>query len=322
MKKIFPLFAVIIVLVLAVCSFHIIPTGYTGVKTSFGQIQETTIQSGKLNFCIPFVQSIHKVNNKQQDKHIEAQVWGEASDKTPVYAADVIVTYQVLPEKSAWLYANVSDIKNLVGDELVASAIKSAMAELGPNEVTNRTKIEPLAQQKLAESLVQKYGEDVVFVNKVVINDMNFEDAYNEAIQQKSIAQQNADKQKIENEAAIAKAEADKQVAIDLLDTLKANEAGCVGMAANMIGVKKRIIAVNMGMFNIAMFNPKIVKRTGAYETEEGCLSLDGVRSCRRYQEIEVEYQDMNFKKKREKYSGWTAQIIQHEIDHCDGILI
>ena len=198
MKKIFPLFAVIIVLVMAVCSFHIIPTGYTGVKTSFGQIQETTIQSGKLNFCIPFVQSIHKVNNKQQDKHIEAQVWGEASDKTPVYAADVIVTYQVLPEKSAWLYANVSDIKNLVGDELVASAIKS----------------EPLAQQKLAESLVQKYGEDVVFVNKVVINDMNFEDAYNEAIQQKSIAQQNADKQKIENEAAIAKAEADKQVAI------------------------------------------------------------------------------------------------------------
>lgn len=120
----------------------------------------------------------------------------------------------VLPEKSAWLYANVSDIKNLVGDELVASAIKSAMAELGPNEVTNRTKIEPLAQQKLAESLVQKYGDDVVFVNKVVINDMNFEDAYNEAIQQKSIAQQNADKQKIENEAAIAKAEADKQVAI------------------------------------------------------------------------------------------------------------
>ena len=117
----------------------------------------------------------------------------------------MIVTYQVLPEKSAWLYANVSDIKNLVGDELVASAIKSAMAELGPNEVTNRTKIEPLAQQKLAESLVQKYGEDVVFVNKVVINDMNFEDAYNEAIQQKSIAQQNADKQKIENEAAIAK---------------------------------------------------------------------------------------------------------------------
>ena len=114
----------------------------------------------------------------------------------------------------------------------------------------------------------------------------------------------------------------DIQTAVDLLDTLKAHEDGCVGMAANMIGVKKCIIAVNMGMFNIAMFNPKIVKRTGAYETEEGCLSLDGVRSCRRYQEIEVEYQDMNFKKKKEKYSGWTAQIIQHEVDHCNGVLI
>ena len=95
----------------------IIPTGYTGVKTSFGQIQQEPIQSGTVNFTIPFVESIHKVNNKQQDKRIEAQIWGEASDKTPVYASDVIVTYQVLPEKSAWIYANVSDIKNLIGEE-------------------------------------------------------------------------------------------------------------------------------------------------------------------------------------------------------------
>ena len=102
--------------------------------------------------------------------------------------------------------------------------------------------------------------------------------------------------------------EADKQVAVDLLDTLKAHEEGCVGMAANMIGVKKCIIAVNMGFMNVAMFNPKIVKRSGKYETEEGCLSLTGVRKCTRYQEIEVEYQDMNFKKQRQKYTGWTAQ--------------
>ena len=167
-----------------------------------------------MNFTIPFVESIHKVNNKQQDKRIEAQIWGEASDKTPVYASDVMVTYQVLPEKSAWICANVSDIKNLIGEELVASAIKSAMVELTPGEVTARTKIEPLVQQKLSESLTQKYGEGVVFVHKVVINDMDFEEAYNAAIQQKSIAQQNADRQKIENAAAIAKAEADKQVAI------------------------------------------------------------------------------------------------------------
>ena len=116
--------------------------------------------------------------------------------------------------------------------------------------------------------------------------------------------------------------QADKQVAIDLLDTLKAHEEGCVGMAANMIGVKKRIIAVNMGFMNVAMFNPKIVKRNGKYETEEGCLSLDGVRKCVRYQEIEVEYEDINFKRQRQKYSGWTAQIIQHECDHLNGIII
>ena len=116
--------------------------------------------------------------------------------------------------------------------------------------------------------------------------------------------------------------EADRQTAIDLLDTLKAREDGCVGMAANMIGVNKAIIAVNMGFMNVAMFNPKIVKRNGKYETEEGCLSLDGVRKCVRYQEIEVEYEDINFKRQRQKYSGWTAQIIQHECDHLNGIII
>jgi len=114
----------------------------------------------------------------------------------------------------------------------------------------------------------------------------------------------------------------DMQVVQDLLDTLKANEAGCVGMAANMIGVKKRIIAVNVGFMNVAMLNPVIVKRTGAYETEEGCLSLTGVRKTTRYQEIEVEYYDVNWKKQRGKFTGWTAQIIQHECDHLEGIII
>ena len=206
--------AIVLILVLAITNITIIPTGYTGVKTSFGQVQETEIKSGQLNFTIPFVQSIAKVNNKQQDKKIESQIWGETNDKTPIYAADLTVTYQIQPEKSVWIYTNVTDIKNLVSDALVASAVKSAMSELSPQDVTNRTKIEPLVQTKLAESLNQKYGEDVVFVNKVVINNMDFEDAYNTAIQEKSIAQQNADKQKIENETAIAKAEAEKQVAI------------------------------------------------------------------------------------------------------------
>lgn len=116
--------------------------------------------------------------------------------------------------------------------------------------------------------------------------------------------------------------EADKQVVQDLLDTLKANEEGCVGMAANMIGVKKRIIAVSMGFANIPMINPVIVKKSGPYETEEGCLSLLGVRKTTRYKDIEVEFLDAGFKKQRQKYSGWIAQIIQHEVDHCNGIVI
>lgn len=114
----------------------------------------------------------------------------------------------------------------------------------------------------------------------------------------------------------------DLTIARDLLDTLKANAAGCVGMAANMIGVKKSIIAVNMGFVNIAMINPVIVKRQGPYETEEGCLSLEGVRKTRRYQDIEVEYYDMGWKKQTQKYSGWIAQIIQHECDHLNGMII
>jgi len=114
----------------------------------------------------------------------------------------------------------------------------------------------------------------------------------------------------------------DNQVVTDLLDTLKANRAGCVGMAANMIGVKKRIIAVNMGMMDVAMINPMIVKKSGAYQTEEGCLSLTGVRETTRYQNIEVEFYDTNWKKQRQKFSGWIAQIIQHECDHLEGIII
>lgn len=116
--------------------------------------------------------------------------------------------------------------------------------------------------------------------------------------------------------------EADKQVVTDLLDTLRANLDRCVGMAANMIGVKKAIIVVAAGSFQFAMINPKITKETGAFETEEGCLSLDGVRPCTRYKEIEVDYLDQDFKPQHGKYSGWTAQIIQHEIDHIAGIVI
>ena len=114
----------------------------------------------------------------------------------------------------------------------------------------------------------------------------------------------------------------DLQTGQDLHDTLKANESRCVGMAANMIGIKKRIIIVSMGFLNVVMYNPVIVKKDSPYETEEGCLSLTGVRKTKRYENIEVEYYDSSWKKHRQKYSGWTAQIIQHECDHLEGIII
>ncbi len=114
----------------------------------------------------------------------------------------------------------------------------------------------------------------------------------------------------------------DLPVAKDLLDTLIANKDGCVGMAGNMIGVKKRIIAFDNNGIYMTMFNPEIISKSGEYETEEGCLSLPGVRSTKRYQIITVKYQDTAFKTCQQTFMGWTAQIIQHEIDHCNGILI
>lgn len=121
---------------------------------------------------------------------------------------------------------------------------------------------------------------------------------------------------------ALPATEADRQVVTDLIDTLRANRDTCVGMAANMIGVNKAIIVVAAGPFQFAMVNPVITGKSGEYKTEEGCLSLDGVRQCTRYEEIEVDYLDADFKPKHGKYSGYTAQIIQHEIDHCNGVVI
>jgi len=115
---------------------------------------------------------------------------------------------------------------------------------------------------------------------------------------------------------------ADAAVIEDLIDTLKANAEHCVGMAANMIGVKKRIIVFSVGIGIVPMVNPVIKKRLKPYETEEGCLSLTGVRKTTRYETIEVEYEDQNFRKQKQTFHGWTAQIIQHEVDHLEGIII
>ena len=115
----------------------------------------------------------------------------------------------------------------------------------------------------------------------------------------------------------------DLQIAEDLLDTLTAHKDGCVGMAANMIGVHKRIIAFDNDGTYMVMFNPEIIKKSEPYETEEGCLSLlGGPRKCKRYKSIKVQWQTADFQTRIKTFTGFTAQIIQHEIDHCDGVLI
>ena len=114
----------------------------------------------------------------------------------------------------------------------------------------------------------------------------------------------------------------DADTARDLLETLEAHKAGCVGMAANMIGVRRRIIAFENEGSYMVMFNPEIVKKSGAYEAEEGCLSLTCTRKTRRWQSIKVQYQNEKMQIRLKTFTGWTAQIIQHEIDHCEGIII
>ena len=114
----------------------------------------------------------------------------------------------------------------------------------------------------------------------------------------------------------------DLPVAADLLETLEHNKDRCVGMAANMIGVSKRIIAFDNEGTYMVMFNPEIIKKSEPYDTEEGCLSLTGTRPAKRWKTIKVRWQNEKFQERLKTFTGWTAQIIQHEIDHCEGIII
>ena len=202
----------LIVLIVALSSFTVIPTGYTGVRTTFGQIDPNPVPNG-INMKLPFVQKIEKVNNKQQDVSFDGKVWSETSERTAIFYDAVTVTYQINPESSAWIYANIANYKDaLVNQGIVSSAIKASSKGLSDTDATNRSIIEPLVIENLQKSLNQKYGENVVTVTKVIIGNADFEDGYNQAIAAKQQAQLEAERQKIENQRAIEKAEADAQV--------------------------------------------------------------------------------------------------------------
>jgi regulator of protease activity HflC (stomatin/prohibitin superfamily) len=204
-----------IVVFIGAFSFEIIPTGYTGVRSTFGQIEENTLSNG-FNWKIPFVQSIEAVNNKQQDiKFEDDEIWSETSERTAIQYKGITVTYQINPEKSAWIYANISDYENnLVSKSLVSSAIKSSSKTLSDTDATNRSVIEPLALTNIQNSLDEKYGTDVIYVNKVVINNADFEESYNQAIADKQKAQLAKEQQEIINQQNIDQAAAEAEVEI------------------------------------------------------------------------------------------------------------
>lgn len=167
-------------------SFTIIPTGYTGVSSKFGQIDNRPLSNG-LNFKMPFVQHIELINNKQQDvKYYEdSLIESETSERNTVQFSDITVTCQILPERSAWIYANVTNADNLIPETLVASAVKSASKTLNPVDVTNRSVIEPKTLKVLQESIDGKYGENTIKINKVVISQIGFDKEYDERISKK-----------------------------------------------------------------------------------------------------------------------------------------
>lgn len=200
-------------LFIASASFTIIPTGYTGVRSTFGQIDSSTMQAG-FNWKMPFVQSVATVNNKQQDiKFDEGKIWSETSSRTAIYYEGITVTYQISSDKSAWIYANVSDYENnMVSQSLVSSGIKSASKTLSDTDATNRSIVEPLVLKHVQGSLNEKYGEGVVTVNKVVISNADFDESYTNAVAAKQAAQLAAEKQAIENDKNVAAAEAEAKV--------------------------------------------------------------------------------------------------------------
>lgn len=208
-----PVLVIVIVLVLLANCVEVIPSGYTGVVTTFGQVQEKPMPNG-FNWKIPFVQEVLQVNNKQQDIYIDGQIWSETVDQTVVYMEGVTVTYQISPEKSAWIYANVTNYtQNLVSQTLVASALKTAAKTLATENVTNRGIVEPASRDSLQDALDEKYGEDTVRVIKVVISNMDFEEKYNDAIEARQLARMEQERQAIENSTNLAKAQAEAEAA-------------------------------------------------------------------------------------------------------------
>ncbi len=262
---------IVLILIVAVSSISVIPTGYTGVRVTFGQVSTSVVPNG-LNLKIPFVQQIIRVNNKQQDITFENTISSETSERNEVYFSGVTVTYQINAEKSSWIYANVSNYQNnLVSESLVASALKTASKSLTPTDVTNRSIIEPMVKDVIQKSLDEKYGSEVVRINKVIVNNATFDADYNEKIAQKQQAQMAYETQQIENKKNIEKAEADAAVKVTQAEA----DAKALKIAAEAEAEANRLI--NESLTDKVIKNKTVDKWDGKlpYVSGSGNLMLD-----------------------------------------------
>lgn len=220
-----PMIVMAVLIMIFLQTFTIIPTGYSGIRTIFGQVKDTPAHTG-FNWKIPFIENIETVCTKQQDMKVEGQVWSETKARTTIYYENVTVTYQINSKRTSWIYANVANYDdNLLGGDIVSSAIKTSSKELDDVDATNRGKIEPLVAENLQKSLDEKYGEGTVVINKITISNAEFEESYNKAIADKQQAILEQEKQKTENQTKIDKAKAEaKAKRIEAEGTKAAND--------------------------------------------------------------------------------------------------
>ena len=203
-----------LVLLILGCSITFVPTGYIGIRTAYGQISGSPVSTG-IHFHVPFVENIHKMNCKQQEMVFDKdKIWSETSERTEVYAENIVVDYQINAEYGAWIWSNIEEWDtNLVKRTSVESGLKAAFKQYNDTDVTDRSKIEKTAKEYIQKSLNTKYNNQVVTVISVTISNINFSDAYNDAIEKKAQAKLSAEEQAYENQKTIdqAKAEAEKQ---------------------------------------------------------------------------------------------------------------
>lgn len=203
-----------LILLILGCSITFVPTGYIGIRTAYGQISGSPVSTG-IHFHVPFVENIHKMNCKQQEIVFDKdKIWSETSERTEVYAENIVVDYQINAEYGAWIWSNIEEWDtNLVKRTSIESGLKAAFKQYNDTDVTDRSKIEKTAKEYIQKSLNTKYNNQVVTVISVTISNINFSDAYNDAIEKKAQAKLSAEEQAYENQKTIdqAKAEAEKQ---------------------------------------------------------------------------------------------------------------